>query len=184
MHNYKWFMPIKSNDIKMLDLLIGETNFDKNIKRKFSIDDILIDLTSAIPLFLSEYMAKCTDEEVYEVFEQFIRYNVFNGVEIRKSYLKEIIDLMNLSKKRKLLSRKFTTNFMTRVYVTNYDNKKTLCYLMSVTDYDLKFFEIDEYVEEKNDIIEHALLETENNDENILFEKIDNNFQNNENPEH
>jgi len=163
-----------SNEIKILSLLDGKgPNIDKVEKiNKFCIDEILIKLISAIPLFLGEYMAKSDDERVYDILEKLTRSNVFNGIIIRKSYLKEILDIMNLAKKRKLISNIYKSNFMTRTHVFDIKKKEDEFLLLFVFDDEMQFVEADESTDDKNDLIVQEKFKNENEEENSLMEQI------------
>lgn len=168
-----------NNEIQILNLLInpncaskGDTADPKGGAKKFSIDETLINLISYIPIFLGEYMSKSSDQKVYEIFENFSRSNVFRGINIRKSYIKEIIDLMNTSKKRKLISGEYKTLFMTRVNMVDLRLKTNKWYLLYVFDNELCFQEIKGSDNERDDLLPQEDLKYEGQDENKFIEKI------------
>lgn len=164
-----------SSEVEVVSLLSGKGPIagSSSVEKanKFEINEILINLISSIPLFLGEYMAKCSNERVYDIFENFTRSNVFSGINIRKSYLKEITDLMNSAKKRKLISREFKTNFMTRVNIIDLNRKKSDWFILFIFDNEMRF-EASESSDEKNDLINQEKLREEDDKENDLIEDI------------
>ncbi len=168
-----------SNEIQILTLINGLDNKEEeNIKsNKFKIDDTLINLISFIPLFIGEYMAKASDEKVFDIFEKFTMSNIFNEINIRKSYLKEIIDMMNSSKKRKLISDEFQSNFMTRVNMIDFKERDSNWFLLFVFEDEMRLEKICGSSDEKNDLISLEKLKQENDVEDDLILEIKRNIK-------
>jgi hypothetical protein len=168
----------ESNQIKILRIFENINEVENSEPGAFfKVDEYLLNLISSIPLFLGEYMSKCSDDSVSEIFEFFSRSSVFYGVNIRKSYIKEIIDLMNISKKNKLISKDFRNQLMTRVNVKDIDTRKSKWCLLLMQERELKLININENDNEKDDLINKDELSKENDEEEELIKSISNNVK-------
>jgi hypothetical protein len=163
----------ESNQIKILKIFANINEVENSEPGAFfKVDEYLLNLISYIPLILGEYMSKCSDETVSEIFEFFSRSSVFHGVNIRKSYIKEIIDLMNISKKNKLMSKEHINQFITRVNKIDFEKKDNKWCLLFVQENDLKLIPINENDNEKDDLINKDKLSLENEKEDDLINEI------------
>lgn len=163
----------ESNQIKILTIFQNYMETENSEPGAyFKVDEYLLRLISFIPIFLGEYMSRSSMETVSEIFEFFTRSSVFYGVIIRKSYIKEIVFLMNQSKKRKLLSLGHRNQFMSRVDVSDLENKGISWNLLLLLDNEIKLIPIDAQKPEKDDLIDRDKLNKEEEMENEIISEI------------
>lgn len=88
-----------------LEMKSFDSDKEKEVKKE---NDSLNEMIFKIAFILGEYMSKCKFF-AYKILESFSRSYIFNGVNLRKTYLREIIHTCKMSDMKNSLEKMFST---------------------------------------------------------------------------
>jgi hypothetical protein len=107
-------------------------------------DAIINEMVANISYIIGEYLSKCNTETRYLILECFTKSYIFEGVKMRKTYLKEIINYSKDSDCKSKLSRqnKIKVDFIIQVQVRDFLTSKTKNCLLAITHTHIEFFKL------------------------------------------
>ena len=123
---------------------LNNDNINSKTAYKNKLLNEMIEINSSI---IGEYMSRCPSRK-YDILEAFTRSYIFERCNMRKSFIKEIIDVSKKSSLKvnisNILNEKYIY-YVTPCFITNCTAKITDCRLLYITNKFIEFIEISDF---------------------------------------